>query len=386
MAKQGGVSSVAGGSGGRAERWQEDERLFDDEKWVLGGAQGELWPFKRDSGVEGAGRIYLFPSYNTSESVHSRVPAGALLARAMGAVLQERLQDNTTHVLVDELLHYESLKWNAVKHDKSLLEAYKGTDWWAALSDLDENLTLVTVPWLSERWTGAEGAEGVEGAVGVGVEEKHKGVDDMTIDEIVIAGTADVKVKQEDGAGSSKEDRKPLGLIMCGFPGSGKSTFAAKLVAKLDKTKEKKFKFIIIRQDDLKTLEKCKIVAQRAVEKNLNVLIDRTNIDVANRKLWRDFFHANSYETLTVFVNTPVAVCEERCRVRTDHKTIGPGDEGRVIISGMQKTYKEPDVEEEGGDESALIFVDGARVPREEYGVEEIGKILGKLGSRGGNN
>ena len=72
--------------------------------------------------------------------------------------------------------------------------------------------------------------------------------------------------------------------------------------------------------------------------------------------------------------------------MRTDHKTIGPGDEGRVIISGMQKTYKEPDVEEEGGDESALIFVDGARVPREEYGVEEIGKILGKLGGRGGNN
>ncbi|GMH64616.1 hypothetical protein TL16_g04005 [Triparma laevis f. inornata] len=131
MAKGSGGGSSGGG------RWQEDERLFDDEKWVLGGLQSELWPFSTTGSTKTeSSKMYLFPSYNVSDSVGSNVPAGALLARAMGAVLQEKLQDNTTHVLVDELLTYVSLKWNAVKRGKALMEAYGETSWWGALSEV----------------------------------------------------------------------------------------------------------------------------------------------------------------------------------------------------------------------------------------------------------
>ena len=68
-------------------------------------------------------------------------------------------------------------------------------------------------------------------------------------------------------------------IIMVGFPASGKSSFARKINSNYTN-------YIIINQDTLKTLAKCKKYTNECLEANKSVIIDSTNPTIFGRNDW----------------------------------------------------------------------------------------------------
>jgi bifunctional polynucleotide phosphatase/kinase len=91
--------------------------------------------------------------------------------------------------------------------------------------------------------------------------------------------------------------RVPIILVLCGFVGSGKSSFAAQLFSRsahppsITASSSSSFhnppvEWVIICQDELLRLEKCAKVAAEALSAGHSVIIDRTNLSPEQRAHW----------------------------------------------------------------------------------------------------
>uniref|UniRef100_A0A914VYX0 Bifunctional polynucleotide phosphatase/kinase n=1 Tax=Plectus sambesii TaxID=2011161 RepID=A0A914VYX0_9BILA len=68
-------------------------------------------------------------------------------------------------------------------------------------------------------------------------------------------------------------------VVMVGFPGSGKSTWAERYLSK---------GYVIVNRDTLKTWQKCVEVAKKALKEGKSVIVDNTNPDKESRKRYVD--------------------------------------------------------------------------------------------------
>ena len=97
-------------------------------------------------------------------------------------------------------------------------------------------------------------------------------------------------------------------VIMCGSPGSGKSTFYW--------TKLKPLGYERVNQDMLKTRDKCVKVASSFLDARQAVAVDNTNADPETRAMWVKLAGAYGVPIRCVHFTAPVRLCEHNDTVR----------------------------------------------------------------------
>lgn len=134
------------------------------------------------------------------------------------------------------------------------------------------------------------------------------------------------------GAGD-KADRSIWVVLLCGLPGSGKSTLRHKLV---------KNGWAYVSQDEMQTSDACEKALVKAMKNGQSCVVDRCNVTPSERRLWMQ--HANravekgvvkgvKLHFEAVWMATPPHVCKERARSRTGHETLRPEAADEVIDS-----------------------------------------------------
>ena len=111
--------------------------------------------------------------------------------------------------------------------------------------------------------------------------------------------------------------------ILCGLPGSGKSTYAKKLVSENRNT-------ICISGDNIRTMLSCEYVfdnnleplvhdiisdaVDRAIKYNRNIILDESlfSSKIKERKHWIDIAYFYDYTPKIVYLKTPTRVCVHR--------------------------------------------------------------------------
>lgn len=127
-------------------------------------------------------------------------------------------------------------------------------------------------------------------------------------------------------------------IILVGNVGSGKSTLAESL---MNHTR--------INQDILKSRQECIKHAKNALDKNENVVIDRTNINRRQRKYWIDLAKNYKAEVLCINLTIDIETCFNRIKSRTEHPNLSnkESDEKiRSVLNSFAKSYEAPELNE----------------------------------------
>lgn len=129
-------------------------------------------------------------------------------------------------------------------------------------------------------------------------------------------------------------------LVLVGFPGAGKSTYCQRPELK---------DYVRVNQDEMGSKDKCVAVLSAALKDGKNVVVDRCNQDVKQRKLWIDL--ANYYGAIPrcVYLVVDPEVCFDRVFLRKNHPTITADLDAakkRSIIAGFVRAFEMPTLEE----------------------------------------
>lgn len=120
-------------------------------------------------------------------------------------------------------------------------------------------------------------------------------------------------------------------IILCGLPGSGKSTFAKTLESS---------DCIIVNQDKLGSKSACDSMVCDNIKSNKIIVIDRCNITLKDRYYWYEMCFKP--KTLTIYFDIPKDICEYRVKNRQNHETIKIGS-GKDAINTFYKQLEIPD-------------------------------------------
>lgn len=160
-------------------------------------------------------------------------------------------------------------------------------------------------------------------------------------------------------------------LILVGFIGSGKSTFATALQAHFPE-------FVRCNQDELGDRRAVEDLARATLRNGGSVCIDRTNIDASQRATWVRIARERPGALVWVLhFATPFEVCEQRLRSRTSHPTITSVEQGISVLRRFRSQYQPPEAWEGCDQMLALGVVE--QPASSEYTLEDITNILEKL-------
>lgn len=121
-----------------------------------------------------------------------------------------------------------------------------------------------------------------------------------------------------------------LMIILVGIPGSGKSTFAEKLVATNPN------RFVRINQDKLKSRKKCEQKCRQALSAGKTVIIDRVNFNEEQRRYFIDIaMEFDSCPVDCIFFDYSMDICITRCETRTFHETLNGSKLIRDVVPRM---------------------------------------------------
>jgi len=150
----------------------------------------------------------------------------------------------------------------------------------------------------------------------------------------------------------------PYVIILCGLPGSGKSSFANQLCHRSPN------KFEYINQDKLKTRKKCLTRLRSALSRKKIPIVDRCNFDVSQRdhfyntSMYEEHFCENSGRQINVQGvdiitfhpprhannNTErqhVDACIQRCQARSNHETIN-AQNAKSVVQRIYSQFEMP--------------------------------------------
>jgi predicted kinase len=124
----------------------------------------------------------------------------------------------------------------------------------------------------------------------------------------------------------------PFMLLMCGIPGSGKSTFSKSLETAMP------YKYSRVNQDELGSRRECEEMVRLALDNGQCVVVDRCNFDRKQRKSFISIAaeFGVPVDCVVLEVDTLVTVneCIQRCQQRHHHPTIN-SQEARGIVLNM---------------------------------------------------
>jgi hypothetical protein len=133
----------------------------------------------------------------------------------------------------------------------------------------------------------------------------------------------------EEQLQSSGRAHRSRVVLLCGIPGSGKSTFA-KLVLKHGGEN-----WVRVSQDDLGSRQECERMMQEALTSDppRHVIVDRCNVDSAQRAVWIAIAaQANAYPVGVLLFPVPLDECIRRVLLRgPNHPTLFESTENDVV-------------------------------------------------------
>ncbi|KAL9094651.1 MAG: hypothetical protein Q9163_006541, partial [Psora crenata] len=153
-------------------------------------------------------------------------------------------------------------------------------------------------------------------------------------------------------------------VVLCGSPGSGKSTFFWSRLKPLGYER--------VNQDTLKTRERCVQVASSLLAERKSVAVDNTNADPDTRAVWVALARQHQVPVRCVYFTAPSKLCEHNDTVRGLAGSGPFNPEKRVMLppsafAGYRARFKEPSTDEG--------FEDVVRVEFEFQGDEEARRV-----------
>ena len=147
---------------------------------------------------------------------------------------------------------------------------------------------------------------------------------------------------------------RPHALLLCGPPGSGKSTIA-RCIVELDDS------YVRVNQDELKNRKKCKHAAKQALTEGKCPIIDRCNFDIQQCCRFVEIAQEMKVPINCVMLTTPKDECIRRARMRTNHETLSP-KQAEPVINMIYKDWVTPSQSEgfdgvehlDGSDDAAV--------------------------------
>ena len=138
--------------------------------------------------------------------------------------------------------------------------------------------------------------------------------------------------------GSPSKINPPSGeknmILMCGYPGSGKSSFA------------KQFGYLIASNDDSGTASKCKKLVTTTLKSGKNIVVDNTHSTVKSRQEYYDLGKKYDYQVSIVYVDNDIQFCyymnQLRCQLSKGGEELVP----KIAYYTMRKRFVEPSEKE----------------------------------------
>ena len=127
-------------------------------------------------------------------------------------------------------------------------------------------------------------------------------------------------------------------ILMVGFPGSGKTYFANKII--------ESFEYIYISQDILKTKAKCIKEFKNNLQLNKNIVIDNLNYTKAIRQEYISIAKEYNYDIRCIVLNTSKEISKHNmmCRFYTSNGIISRIPE--LVYNNYNKKYEIPEMDE----------------------------------------
>jgi predicted kinase len=160
---------------------------------------------------------------------------------------------------------------------------------------------------------------------------------------------------------SNCADQRTTLLVLVGLPGAGKSVLARSFADA---------GWSWVRMDDgPSSLASCKSAARCALAAGCSCVIDRCNVDVAQRRAWLQLAaEFRNVRCSALYLDVERLLCEQRVVSRGEHRL--PVEAAMRVIHALHSALSEPDTEEGFDDVHTVHDASGARrVASESFGV-----------------